>query len=641
MNSTTSYTDLWHRVKPLVEKAQHGRPLPRPNADGWIGPLHSPLREDKHPSFGVLPASATSAGGYRDYARDEHGSMVDLARRLGIPVPQASPETVYDYHDEQGRLLFQAVRKPLQGSDKTFKQRRPRRPDESPGPNDDAQWVYSLRGLVRPLPLYRQCELLAADPSLPVFVTEGEKDTDRLRSNGLVATTNAMGAGKWRQEYAPLFRGRQVVILPDNDAPGCAHGQQVAGSLQDTAASVTVVELPGLPENGDVSDWLDMGHTVEELLALVAPAPPFLDSRLPSIKERDNRVIEKALGFRLTHLTDLMAEPEEHHSYVWDDTLPTGGISIVGAKPKVGKTTLGRTLTLATARGDPCLGRGTHQGTVLLFALEEKRAEIAAQFRRIAPGEELPIYVHTGAAPEHALTELAAALEKYKPVALAIVDPLQKFIRVKDVIDYAEVARAMEPLTNLARTTGTHIMCVHHLGKGGRSGGDDLLGSTAFFGAVDTLLLMRRHGQQRTIESIQRYGVDLPETVLQMDPDTGLITAAGSYTEVQARAASNALLTALADATLSEPDIKNKVGGNQTTTATMLRALVKAGTVVRIGEGKRNNPYLYRHKDTPPAEPDEQTAKDTAEQPTEPSQPLSEHTLEDEKSSITRLPLEL
>ena len=91
----------------------------------------------------------------------------------------------YDYTDENGELLFQAVRYEPKG----FNQRRPDGKDS---------WKWSLKGVKRVL--YRLPELMSADPAKPVFVVEGEKDADNLIQLGLVATTNPMGAGKWSPE---------------------------------------------------------------------------------------------------------------------------------------------------------------------------------------------------------------------------------------------------------------------------------------------------------------------------------------------------------------------------------------------------------------------------------------------------------
>ncbi|MBI2826537.1 MAG: DUF3987 domain-containing protein [Planctomycetia bacterium] len=164
--------------------------------------------------------------------------------------------TTYDYRDEAGNVLFQVVRI----DPKDFRQRRPK-----PG----GGWDWSVKG-VRVVP-YRLPELLA-DPTAPVFVVEGEKDVDALRGLGIVATCNAGGAGKWTAEHAEFLRNRDVLVLADNDEPGRKHAQQVAQSLHGIAQAVRVVELPGLPPKGDVSDWIAAGGTRDELLRLVKAA---------------------------------------------------------------------------------------------------------------------------------------------------------------------------------------------------------------------------------------------------------------------------------------------------------------------------------------------------------------------------------
>src|SRR5690606_13180233 len=148
-----------------------------------------------------------------------------------------------------GTLLYQACRM----EPKDFRQRKPK---------DGGDWEWSLKNVRRVV--YRLPELLVADPTQPVFIPEGEKDVDRLRENGFVATCNVGGGGKWKREYSDAPAGRDVVILADNDEPGQKHAEQVAKSLQGKARSVRVVNLPGLPVKGDVSDWLNNGGTADE-----------------------------------------------------------------------------------------------------------------------------------------------------------------------------------------------------------------------------------------------------------------------------------------------------------------------------------------------------------------------------------------
>ncbi len=298
-------------------------------------------------------------------------------------------------------------------------------------------------------------------------------------------------------------------------------------------------------------------------------------------------------AFRLTALGDLLDEPEEDIAWLVQGMLPSGGVSLLGAKPKVGKSTTARCLALAVARGEPFLGRETAQGPVVYLALEEKRAEIAKHFRRQGASGGDPVYVHVGVAPERALEALAAAIELHKP-ALVIVDPLLKLVRVRDANDYAEVTRALEPVIELARQSGCHILLIHHLAKGERTGGDAILGSTALFGAVDTALLMRRHQDgTRTIETIQRYGDDLPESVIVLDEQTGTVTLAGTVAERKQAEAEAAILEAVKDAALTEPEIREATQMQATLCARAIRSLVDRGVLSRSGSGKRGDPYRY------------------------------------------------
>ncbi len=171
----------------------------------------------------------------------------------------------YDYCDETGNLAFQVVR----FEPKDFRQRRPK---------SGGGWDWSVKG-VRVLP-YRLPKLLA-EPARPVVVVEGEKDCDNLARIGVMATCNAGGAGKWKAQHSEFLRGRCVIVLPDNDDAGRNHGQQVAQLLHGIAESVRIVELPGLPPKGDVSDWIAAGGTNAELTRLADAAPDWTPAFSP------------------------------------------------------------------------------------------------------------------------------------------------------------------------------------------------------------------------------------------------------------------------------------------------------------------------------------------------------------------------
>lgn len=165
----------------------------------------------------------------------------------------------YDYMSESDELVFQVVR----FEPKNFRQRRPK-PDGRPG------WIWSVKDSHK-VP-YRLPELLKSSPETPIYIVEGEKDADQLAALGLVATTNAGGAGKWlaTPAFTEPFHGRNVIVLPDNDESGRKHSEDVARKLHKSAASIKIVRLPALEDKGDVSDWIAAGGTLEQLLNLVA-----------------------------------------------------------------------------------------------------------------------------------------------------------------------------------------------------------------------------------------------------------------------------------------------------------------------------------------------------------------------------------
>lgn len=191
---------------------------------------------------------------------------------------------IYDYRDQDGKLIFQVVRH----QSKKFVQRRP-------GGKD---WIYNLKGTERVL--YRLPELLTSSADTWVLIPEGEKDVDNLRRRGYVATTNAGGASQpWLDSYNDALRGRKVCVLPDNDDPGRHHANDVAQHLLGIAGEVRLLALPGLPLKGDVTDWLDAGNDPKTLIDLVKDAPLFQPTTMPSAAQIDFTEQYRIVGGRI------------------------------------------------------------------------------------------------------------------------------------------------------------------------------------------------------------------------------------------------------------------------------------------------------------------------------------------------------
>lgn len=197
----------------------------------------------------------------------------DILKAVGIEGPSrrtVNIPIVYPYRDADGH----EVRQKLRYEDKQFsichKVAGRHIPKYGPGPHV----------------LYRLPEVVAAIQSRnTIFFLEGEKDVDRAVLEKMVATTNIEGAAqpgqkpKWKPEYTVQLTGtKRLVLLPDNDPAGRAHMAHIAQQLIGRVQEIVVVDLgklyPDLPEKGDLSDWLNRGHTVEELFELVGKASP-------------------------------------------------------------------------------------------------------------------------------------------------------------------------------------------------------------------------------------------------------------------------------------------------------------------------------------------------------------------------------
>ena len=304
-------------------------------------------------------------------------------------------------------------------------------------------------------------------------------------------------------------------------------------------------------------------------------------------------------SFSFTPWTELLQEPAETQSWLWDKTLATSSISILVSRPKVGKSTLARSIATTVATGGTLLGRTVEPGTVLFlqFSAEGKRSELKDALVRSGVQLEDRIWVYTGPTVEEPIYALEKAVAQHRP-SLVVIDTMIRWVPVNDANDYAEMSKVTEAIATMARLSGAHIMMLHHAGKADRDMGDSVLGSTAIFGSVDTMLAMRNRDGRRTLESRQRYGEDMEETVLELDFDTGLLMAVGSLDEVESRDVREAIMGHATDG-MTRQQIVDGVEGKAAVIGRAIRQLMTEGYLERLGAGTRSDPMRYLVHSTP------------------------------------------
>lgn len=249
------------------------------------------------------------AGCDRDLILDALGlTLADVSKPLelvhdgGEWTPFGDAIAVYDYRDEDGRLLYQVCRTAA----KQFPQRHP-------DPAKRSGWSWNLNG-IRRVP-YRLPKIIAAIAAgQPVYVVEGEKDVHAIENAGGAATTSPGGAGKWRADYDPWFAGADVIIVADADEPGRQHAGDVERHLRPVARTVKVVRAA---HGKDAADHLAAGHSLAELAGAAPVTIPETADPLPGEPKTELGYAKRLIavyGDRLRYI------PMWKRWLVWDGT---------------------------------------------------------------------------------------------------------------------------------------------------------------------------------------------------------------------------------------------------------------------------------------------------------------------------------
>ena len=460
----------------------------------------------------------------------------------------------YDYRDENGQLLYQSIRL----YPKDFRQRQPdeRKPE-------GAEWRWNMDG-ARLVP-YRLPQLLNAPADAPVFVVEGEKDADNLARHKLIATTSPMGAGKWSKlgpEALQAFTDRFIIILPDNDPSGREHAYDVVVSLLPIAREIAILELPGLPEKGDVSDWLNKGGKIDELLKLTAGAPRIGDEWVRPPKEAskpdtgNTNDKPQSLPWPAPKYASELSADSATVNWVWSGMLAGGHLTLLSALAKCGKTTFLSFLLRALQGGRPFLDRPTKQSNTLLIS-EESETIWAKRRDVLKLSNHLSVICRPFLAKPNlaAWTEFliyASSVAVDRKCDLVVLDTFSAFVPWKNENDAAEVMQAILPLHRLTQT-GKAVLLFHHFGKGDPSEGRAARGSTAMVGAVDIVLELRRFkpdeqsDRRRVLNGLGRFDEVPDELVISLNEDGSGYSAEGSRKDVVGRESADVLREYLPD----------------------------------------------------------------------------------------------
>lgn len=291
----------------------------------------------------------------------------------------------------------------------------------------------------------------------------------------------------------------------------------------------------------------------------------------------------------------LLSQEPEPIRWIWEPFLPEGGLALLVAFMKVGKSTFASALSVAVAQGRPFLGFPTIRGGVLLLALEEHPRDVRRRLTRFGVGPEDPLYVHEGV-----LTYAPATFEAFRDfigehgITLVILDTLSMFWPVTDENANAEVLRSVKPLLTLARDTGASVVLIHHERKAGGEDGRSIRGGSALFGLVDQALLLDRRqgskGTERVLRALGRYTETPRELILELVGDE--YRKVGTAEELGLEASKTRIWAALNETPQDVARLAREAGLSEKATKRALTALGQR--VMREGKGVRGSPHAYR-----------------------------------------------
>ncbi len=355
---------------------------------------------------------------------------------------------------------------------------------------------------------------LAREEGSPLYVTEGERDAERVNAqDGRHYAVTTGGAESWDAGHVEKLAGLELVrIVQDRDEPGRAAGRARFESLRGKVGRVELLE----PATGkDVADHLEDGRDLAELVTVEA-----FDGTYP-----------------LADLDAWRAAADEPTPYLIRPWLTDQTITLVAGHAGAGKSVLLLNLAAAFATGGKFLGRWTlPRKRVLYFDLELSERQqrrrfnlIESEFGRL---DGLSFVLTEGAFDPD---RFSTTVERLQP-EVVIFDPLTRALHSLGYDENKPETQGffVDHLYPI-RATGALVLVAHHSNKpeGGADGRrrgltqHQVRGSTAIVAAVDEAwLLAGLGGMDRQLAHVKTRGELDPEDAIDLNkaPESYVLT---------------------------------------------------------------------------------------------------------------------
>jgi KaiC/GvpD/RAD55 family RecA-like ATPase len=593
-----------------------------------------PRHDDEHPSLQVNQSKNTwlcgpcAAGGnawqlaafVKQVNPDDKPGMIALLKQLGLTNGNHSPKQSfpttyfvrdlgrsvpikewYSYPDDLGAELFRIARVEYTNG-------------EGSRHKDFPVWCLGSWGRTSkdvPDTVYRLPRLRAADHP---FICEGEKDVETLEKLSLTATTNPAGAGKWKPEYSKFFSTKQsVVVLRDNDEAGLKHQLQILSSLHGKVKSLKKLELPGLPEKGDVTDWVELkvsqGRSLEsiaeELCSLADGAPEW---------RPESETFKAPVHWKWLDVADIQKWEVTPLQPIIVGIIAAGNFVFVAAQSQTGKTLLFLYVARKIVTGGMLFDRFEIKPVekVLYLVLEdpdrriqERILDTIKEFPETAAGRFIVHVVPGFAITDPAMLQYLESLIRERRFQVVFLDTYQKATPGISSFNDEQQSVLLHKLANLTRQTGVTLIVIDHVRKDDKSKKraglslDDIKGTGGKAQNADCVILMERSGKERAQIKFQAFSKDFDKPVgilLDVAPkgsDQPKFSYAGELSELGAEskkrgdATKNKLFERMTPGQwMTTGGLADKTGFNRGTVLRHIETLISDGKVEVRGDGR-------------------------------------------------------
>ncbi len=447
---------LWPMIEPRIIQAQPNGRLPRANADGWIGPIRSPLRKEDKPSFSILPDSDSQPGGFEDHGTGEKGPLSKLAQlmnidpRVSATTPAAPAALTLEAFCDQRKLDQAGLVTRWNVQETQWKGRPALRYSTTLG-IDRIKYLDKGKGLDKYIwagtggsrHWYGLKGALAL--GVPLYLVNGEPSVWACQQQGVAAIClcGGEGAAPTGELVAELRAAgvAEVRVVYDRDDKGRAGAPKAVAALQEGGIVAAAYDLPAhLGETGDVDDlhrWegVNLGTALAALPKLADPGAPVR---------------------KLLHASELSTLPKPRD--LIPGVLSANKLNLIFGLPGAGKSQINLDIALSVA-----------QFANVIYLAGEDAEDYQARVEAWQEQHNLDAGgLHFWPEPVNLLNPAAvdAFLAEVNPLqpALIIFDTLANCLVGADENSTKEMGQAIDTLNFIRRQTTAAILVCHHTG---------------------------------------------------------------------------------------------------------------------------------------------------------------------------------